>query len=392
MKNRFSIEDDAVARLPQAALAWGAHAPSHVLAGAVAGQRVFNQPQVEITQTVCHAPRDSARAPNQAREGACAPRAVSASRSTAWLRALLLLLLLAPAARADSVIVVVSAGGTPEYTSTFAEWAAHWQKAAAAASAQTTMLGLDPAQTNVREALRDALAKETAASAEPLWLVLLGHGTWDGQSGKFNVAGDDVTIADLHEWLAPVQRPLVVVAGFSASGAFLKPLTGANRIIVTATRSGSEENFARFGGFFSAAIGDPSADLDKDGEVSVLEAWLTASRKVAAFYKEEGRLATEHSLLEDNGDGLGTPPEWFEGMRAAKKPKAGTADGLRARQIHLVHSAQENALPAKTRAKRDALEQEVARLREQKAELPEKEYYAHLEKLMLQIASLYEAK
>jgi hypothetical protein len=304
---------------------------------------------------------------------------------------ILLLLVLASGARADSVIVVVSAGGTPEYTSTFAEWAAHWQKAAAAAHAQTTMLGLDAAQTNVRETLREALAKEAATSAEPLWLVLLGHGTWDGQSGKFNVAGDDVSIADLHEWLAPIHRPLVLVAGFSASGAFLKPLAGRDRIIVTATRAGSEENFARFGGFFSAAIGDPGADLDKDGEVSVLEAWLIAARKVVAFYKQEGRLATEHSLLDDNGDGLGTPPEWFEGMRAVKKPKAGAADGLRARQIHLVHSAQESALPPETRAKRDALEQEVARLREQKAELPENEYYAQLEKLMLQLANLYEA-
>ncbi len=303
---------------------------------------------------------------------------------------LVLVLVLASGARADSVIVVAGAGGTPEYASTFAEWAGHWQKAAAAAGAHATMLGLDPAQTNVRELLRDALAKEPATGAEPLWLVLLGHGTWDGQVGKFNVTGDDVSIADLQEWLAPVHRPLVLVAGFSASGAFLKPLTGPDRIIVTATRAGSEENFARFGGYFSAAIGDPAADLDKDGEVSVLEAWLTAARRVAAFYKDEGRLATEHSLLEDNGDGLGTPPEWFEGVRAVKKPKTGAADGLRARQIHLVHSAQENALSPETRAKRDALEQEVARLRDQKAELPEKEYYAALEKLMLQIAALYE--
>jgi hypothetical protein len=188
-----------------------------------------------------------------------------------------------------------------------------------------------------------------------------------------------------------MSRSPIIVAGFSASGAFLKPLTAPDRVILTATRSGSEENFARFGGFISAAIGDSTADLDKDGEVSVLEAWLTASRRVAAFYKDEGRLATEHSLLEDNGDGLGTPPEWFEGVRAVKKPKAGTADGLRARQIHLVHSAQENALPPETRAKRDGLEQEVARLRDRKAEMPEKEYYAQLEKLMLQIASLYEA-
>src|SRR4029453_6684986 len=117
---------------------------------------------------------------------------------------------------------------------------------------------------------------------------------------------------------------------FSASGAWLKPMSGKDRIVVTATKSGAEINYSRFGGYFASAIGDPSGDLDKDGQTSVLEAWLSASQGVADFYKSEGRLATEHSLLEDNADGLGTPASWFSGIRAVKKPKGNSVpDGTR---------------------------------------------------------------
>ena len=42
-------------------------------------------------------------------------------------------------------------------------------------------------------------------------------------------------------------------------------------------------------------------------EAGALEAFLFASRKTTEFYKAENRLATEHALIEDNGDGLGTP-------------------------------------------------------------------------------------
>ena len=160
--------------------------------------------------------------------------------------------------------------------------------------------------------------------------------------------------------------------------------------MVTATKSGAENNFARFGGYFAGAVADPSADLDHDGQTSVLEAWLAAGQRTAEFYKTEGRIATEHALLDDNGDGLGTPPEWYEGLRVIKKSKDGKApDGLRASQFALVPSAAERALSPELRAQRDALETELAKLREAKAALPEKEYFAHLEALLLRLARLY---
>jgi hypothetical protein len=238
--------------------------------------------------------------------------------------------------------------------------------------------------------MKAALDAEPKDGANELWLVLLGHGTADAKDAKFNLRGDDVSVSEIAAWLKPFGRPVIVVCAFSASGAWLKPLAARGRVIVTATKNGSENNYARFGGYLSQAIADPAADIDKDGETSLLEAWLTAARKTADFYKEEGRLATEHSLLEDNGDGLGTPPEWFSGVRAVKKTKDGTApDGLRAAQIHLVHSAAERALTAEQRTQRDALERELAALRDRKGTMKENEYFRELEALLLKIARIY---
>ena len=302
-----------------------------------------------------------------------------------------LLLFLSLSARADqSVIIAVGASGEEAYAGDFAKWAANWQQAAAAGKAQVQTIGADGKEKDALARLRAAVEAEVKQGTEPLWLVLLGHGTFDGRDGKFNLRGDDVAASEIAGWLKGCARPVVIVCGFSAGGAFLKPLSAPGRVIVTATKSGAENNFARFGGYFAEAVADPAADLDHDGQTSVLEAWLAAAQRTAEFYKTEGRIATEHSLLEDNGDGLGTPPEWYAGLRMVKKPKDRKApDGLRASQLALVPSAAERGLSPEQRAQRDALEVELAKLREVKATLPEKEYFAQLEALLLRIARLY---
>jgi hypothetical protein len=140
----------------------------------------------------------------------------------------------------------------------------------------------------------------------------------------------------------------------------------------------------------SAAIADMSADLDKDGQVSLLEAYLTACRQVDEFYDQEARLATEHALLDDNGDGLGTPATWFKGLRATQRAKDGASlDGTRAHQLHLIASDRERNLPPEVRQRRDELELKIASLREHKQQLSEDEYLTRLEPLMLELAKLY---
>jgi hypothetical protein len=305
---------------------------------------------------------------------------------------LLSILLLALADDRPCVIIVEGAAGEPEYAEQFRKWGDLWQAAASQAGAESVRIGRDEAPgTADRDRLRKALAEKGASGREPLWLVLIGHGTYDGREAKYNLRGPDVTDAELGEWLAAVKtRPVAVLDCTSASGPFLNRLSGANRVVVVATRSGNEQNFARFGEYLAAAIGDIRSDLDKDGQVSLLEAYLTAGNRVAEYYKTHSQLATEHPLLDDNGDKLGTPPDWFRGVRATKRAKDGAPlDGLRAHQLHLISSARERQLPLETRRRRDELEIAIAALRDKKAALPEDEYYAQLEPLMVELAKLY---
>lgn len=302
----------------------------------------------------------------------------------------------AAGAEADSgqatVIVVVGAPGDEEYGKQFTQWAAHWEKTCRNAGAKRISIGLDASdpETDLQR-LKDALQSEPKDGADELWLVLLGHGTYDGREAKFNLRGPDLSDKQFAEWLAPFQRPLAIINTSAASAPFLAALSKPGRVVVSATKSGNELNFARFGGHFSEAIASLDADLDKDGQVSLLEAWLSASHRAAEFYKTEGRLATEHSLLDDNGDGLGTPADWFRGVRATKTPAEGASvDGRRAHQFHLIRSDPERQMPAAARAKRDELELAILKLRDAKAALAEDEYYARLEKLLLELANLYE--
>lgn len=289
-----------------------------------------------------------------------------------------------------TVLIVTGAGGDGNYADTFAKWAADWQRASDSAGAKAVPIGLDKEGPTDRERLKSALESERKDGLQEMWLVLLGHGTADAKEAKFNLRGDDIAVSEIATWLKPFQRPVVVVCAFSASGAWLKPLAAPGRVVLVATKSASENNYSRFGGHLAGAIADPAADVDKDGETSLLEAWLVAARKTADFYREEGRIATEHALLDDNADGLGTPADWFSGVRAVKKGKDNARpDGLRAAQIHLVRSAAERALTADQRAERDGLERELAGLRERKATMKEDEYYREIEAILLKLARIY---
>jgi len=290
-----------------------------------------------------------------------------------------------------TLILVVGAPGEPEFGSNFVRQVELWTAIASRARAAVITIGLRPAaETNDCDQLKSALAAATRDGGEPLWLVFIGHGTFDEHEARFNLRGPDVAASQLSEWLTPIRRPLVVINASSASAPFINKLSGTNRVILTATRSGSEKNFARFGQFFAEVLNDADADLDKDGQISLLEAFLGASARVAEFYRTEGRLATEHALLDDNGDALGTPADWFRGVRAVKKPLgAPLVDGVRAHQLHLVLSSEEQALPAETRAKRDAIELAIAQLREKKSSYPEAEYYLKLESLLSELLDAY---
>lgn len=293
----------------------------------------------------------------------------------------------------QTVVVVVGAEGEAEFGRQFATWADRWREAACRAEATFVRIGREPGDTTDRELVKQTIEFHKDTSADTMWLILIGHGTFDGRTAKFNLRGPDVTAAELAEWLKPYRRPLVVIDCTSSSSPFMTTLARPNTVVITATKSGNERNFARFGDAISATITDPSADLDKDEQTSALEAFLIATDKVRMFYDEQTRLITEHALLDDNGDGKGTPADWFQGTRAVKSAADGIAvDGLRANQLSLVRVEQEQKLSPQVRQQRDALELELGKLRGLKGKMDEAVYYQRLEEILRKLATLYEAQ
>jgi hypothetical protein len=194
----------------------------------------------------------------------------------------------------STVIIVVGASGTEEYGVQFTKYAGMWQEACTKGNVESIIIGLDEVEGSQQDhtALERILQHEPRETDIALWLVLIGHGTFDGRTAKFNLRGPDVSAQDLAEWLQPFHRPIAIINTTSSSAPFLSRLSAENRVLITATKSGYELNYTRFCQFFTDAITDPQADLDKDGQTSLLEAFLIASNRVAQFYSAAGRLAT----------------------------------------------------------------------------------------------------
>lgn len=290
--------------------------------------------------------------------------------------------LLQAAPRNLDILIVLGAAGTEEYGKKFQTQLDTWTTACTKAGITPTVLR--------GEKTTEELEKRLTVSdpSHSLWLVLIGHGTFDGREAKFSAEGPDFDVKQLTSWLKPLKQEVAVIHTASASGGFLKALSGKNRIVITSTKSPDEVFYARFGEYFAEAIcGQPEADLDQDKQVSLLEAFRHASKATAIFYENDGRLATEHALLEDNGDGIGTRSEVF--AADAPAPAGMAVDGARAAQLVLVLSPEEQQLTDAQRSTRDALERELKALKDQRPKLQPDDYYTRLEALMRRLAEAY---
>ncbi|WP_146525597.1 hypothetical protein [Novipirellula artificiosorum] len=291
------------------------------------------------------------------------------------------------------LIVVVGADGTDQYGEQFRDWVGQWTQVATRVSAQLTTIGQatqdDPSD---RQRLKAALEALDPSSEIPIWIVLIGHGTFAGNEAKFNLRGPDVSATEMADWVKRFDRPMVIVNCTSSSGPFINQLSGPKRVIVTATKSGSEQNFARFGQYFAEAVTSADSDLDHDHEVSVHEAFLRASADVEAFYDSAARISTEHALIDDNGDGLGTPATRFRGVRpipsANDKEKL---DGKVASRMTLSPSANALRLSAEAAEERNQIENQLDQLRLAKESMSLDDYLSKIEPLMIRLAIIYQA-
>jgi hypothetical protein len=281
------------------------------------------------------------------------------------------------------VVIINGPGGEPAYTKQFSEWTAQLRSLLAQRYAfdPKQIKVLTDKEANAEEVKRTFTTLKSSLDANNvLFVFLIGHGSFDGKEAKFNLVGPDLSAADYNQLLTALPtRRIVVFNMSSASGEFVKSLSAKGRIIITATRNGQETNATRFAGFFINALTATDGDTDQDGHTSVLEAFVYANRLTEEFYKRAGRLATEHALLDDNGDGIG-------------REKAEAGEGLLARATYLdslsIDEAAATAATGKLLKERTRLEGEIEQLIARKAFMPETEYEAALERLFIELAKV----
>lgn len=226
-------------------------------------------------------------------------------------------------------------------------------------------------------AVLDTIARDSRPG-DLVMLVLIGHGSGEGETTRLALPGPDPTAADLRRWLAPLaDRRVVVVHAASASGDALAVLAAEGRVVITATRSATERNATTFATHFVHGIASGEADADKDGRLSVLESYDYARRAVAEAYAADGRLQTEHAQFDDTGLGLGT----------ADPGAAEARDGaLAARVVLGGERVAADPRVAERLAARRALEADVEALRRDRARYGAEAYAEALEALLVRIA------
>jgi peptidase C13-like protein len=293
------------------------------------------------------------------------------------LNALLLLFVLVPSyavAQQTHVLVVVGVPGDEEHSAIFQKWATNFIDAAKkkenVPDGNITLLSDRKAtREGVTQAFGD-LAKR-AKPSDTVFILLIGHGSFDGSSAAFNLPGPDLAAADYAKLLGTLTSTHVVfVNTSSSSGAFLPAVSAPGRVVVTATKTGGERNETIFPEFFIAAFSDEAADRDRNGHISVAEAFEYAKTKVTQSFQQKGYLLTEHATLDEGG----LP-------NLAAEAFLGTGRSDLAAKVDMSDPAMRALVE-----ERDKLEQEIAALRLLKASMDPDKYDAQMEKLLTDMA------
>jgi len=308
-----------------------------------------------------------------------------------------------PAPAKSRHVILCGSGGEAEYGPKFREWGTRLRTVLTArfgATPDRVTLLMEPEPGNSAPDTASTLENIgavfsgliTSVTAEDdMFVYLIGHGSHLKDESKFQIPGPDLTAAALDAMLAELPaRRTIVINGTSASAGFINALSGPNRVIGAATKSAAEVNATEFMRFFIEALEDGSADRDRDERISVLEACEQAAALTASWYASETLIATEHSILDDNGDGLGTrlpiDPMLNEAPPGTPPVSAEQIDGALAAQVYLKdYSFPENAPKELITAYLAALD-EVKALRARKGGMGESDYYAQLEALLLKAA------
>lgn len=313
----------------------------------------------------------------------------------------------------SELILVRGAAGARDYEKRFDSMSQEWIQAATSAGLKVNLVGFShsnsyshsetenalagpdqikpepqnspDSELSHREQFQKAISSVSSEGNDPLWIVYVGHGSFDGRLARLNLQGPDVSDQDLASWLQQVNRPMIIIIGSASSAPFMKTLAGPDRTVITATRSSSEESYTYFGEYLCRSFENPKADLDLDQAVSVLEAFIFASRSVVDFYQQSQRMVTEHAALDDSGDGVGAQADQFIGL----EPKSDLKDGFKSRGRYLIPPDSDLGLSPEWLEERLVLEQKLISLRKLKDSIDPQDYQQRLESVLLELARGY---
>jgi hypothetical protein len=301
------------------------------------------------------------------------------------VRIVLLFVGAALAARADTYFLTIAGvGGEQEYEQRFSGWAKDLDKIVRGepGSKVETLTGKDATKTNVEAKLRDIAAH--AKADDSVVVTLIGHGTYDDRDYKLALPGPDISGAELAQLLDRIPARVLVVNTTSSSGGSIPILQKARRVVITATKTGTEKNVTFFARYWIEALRDPAADTDKNGIITALEAFKYAQVKTDKYFETQNWLATEHCLLEDSGRGDGV-----------KDPGPENGEGQTAGRFTLLHlgavaSVVNDPKKQELLKKKEELETQIDDLKYHKAAMDTQQYQAQLRKLLLDLAQTQE--
>lgn len=321
------------------------------------------------------------------------------SRATRGICTFVLMLSPSFAVAQTRALIVTGLGAEPKYEQQFRSLGARLSVALSSKygipEANIAWLGEDSTSNNkfykgrstslniMREL--DRIASATKPN-EQLIIVLIGHGSGQNEDSKFNIPGPDITAREFNAALAKFAAQRIAFLNLTtASGDALPVLSFPNRIVVTSTKSAFERNESQFARFFVEALDKTgAADVDKDGRVSLLEAYRYAATETRRSYENDERLVTEHSQLDDDGNGKGSD---LPDGRAA-------GDGLLSRRFFFDaggaggRNASADPRLNKLYSDRFEVEDRIDALKQKKASMKEDAYYAELETLLVSLARL----
>ncbi|MBT5876782.1 MAG: hypothetical protein HOH43_25375 [Candidatus Latescibacteria bacterium] len=229
--------------------------------------------------------------------------------------------------------------------------------------------------------------KQKVTASDILFVILIGHGSATGSGARLNIPGPDLSSTRLSELMDSISAGrIVVVNGSSSSGPFIDALSGQDRVIITATKSGGERIATVFPEHFLAALSVENSDLDKDGFVSLLEAFTYSRLKTEEWYEDQGRLATEHPMLDDNGDQKGSRDPGGEDIDGALARTITFGNPTASATLKRALSPEDSARVASLELQSRDLQNTIDSLKPNSESLTDEEYNARLEDLLIGLA------